>query len=306
MRRYYRNKLSDFKDWIHRYNAKEGLVFPENLGSHISIDETSLSHGELYTVVTNKEARGKKGTIIAILNGTKSENIIPLLKQIPSRLRSKVKEITLDLASNMALIAKKSFPKAVQVIDRFHLQQLATDALQEMRIKHRWRAIDQENQAVEEAKRIKTSHLIQELGNGDTLRQLLARSRYLLYKSEHKWTWQQQERAALLFEYYPDLQKAYKLCQQLSWIFNNTDGKLLAFNRLGKWGNQVEATGFKSFNSIVNTINAHYDRILNYFDHRSTNASAESFNSKIKAFRSQFRGVTDINFFLFRLAKLFA
>lgn len=265
-----------------------------------------MSHGELYTVVTNKEARGKKGTIIAILNGTKSEHIIPVLQQIPSRLRSKVKEITLDLASNMALIAKKSFPNAVQVIDRFHLQQLATEALQEMRIKHRWQAIDQENQAIEEARSNKITYQSQELSNGDTLKQLLARSRYLLYKSEHKWTWQQQQRASLLFEHYPDLQTAYKLSQQLSFIFTNTNDKLVAFNRLARWGNQVEATGFKSFNSIVNTINAHYERILNYFDHRSTNASAESFNSKIKAFRSQFRGVTDINFFLFRLTKLFA
>lgn len=33
---------------------------------------------------------------------------------------------------------------------------------------------------------------------------------------------------------------------------------------------------------------------------------AESFNAKVKAFRSQFRGVTDIPFFLFRLAKLCA
>ncbi|MDP2188422.1 MAG: transposase, partial [Sphingobacteriaceae bacterium] len=37
-----------------------------------------------------------------------------------------------------------------------------------------------------------------------------------------------------------------------------------------------------------------------------TNASAESFNAKIKAFRAQFRGVRDINFFLFRIAKLYA
>ena len=42
------------------------------------------------------------------------------------------------------------------------------------------------------------------------------------------------------------------------------------------------------------------------FDNRSTNASAESFNAKIKAFRAQYRGVSDVNFFLFRLSKLFA
>ncbi|MFH6990727.1 transposase [Flavobacterium collinsii] len=46
--------------------------------------------------------------------------------------------------------------------------------------------------------------------------------------------------------------------------------------------------------------------MLNYFDNRNTNTSAESFNAKIKAFRSQFRGVRDIDFFLFRLSNLFA
>lgn len=49
-----------------------------------------------------------------------------------------------------------------------------------------------------------------------------------------------------------------------------------------------------------------YDTILNYFDNRSTNASAESFNAKVKAFRLQFRGVRDIPFFIFRLATIFA
>ncbi|WP_428231193.1 transposase [Flavobacterium sp.] len=50
----------------------------------------------------------------------------------------------------------------------------------------------------------------------------------------------------------------------------------------------------------------HYQSISNYFDDRSTNALADSFNAKIKAFRSQFRGVRNIDFFLFRLSNLFA
>ncbi|WP_460760962.1 transposase [Niabella terrae] len=49
----------------------------------------------------------------------------------------------------------------------------------------------------------------------------------------------------------------------------------------------------------------HYNDILNYFNKRSTNASAESFNAKIKAFRNQFRGVRDTRFFLFRLSNIF-
>lgn len=282
------------------------MIFPQNVSSHLSIDETCLSHGELYTVVTNKEAHGKKGTIVAILSGTKSENIIPILQKIPQRLRNKVQEITLDLAGNMGLIAKKCFPNAVQVIDRFHVQQLATQALQEIRIKHRWQAIDEENQAIEVARKAKGTHLPELLSNGDTVKQMLARSRYLLYKSEHKWTLEQRERAIVLFERYPDVEKAYRLAQELSWIFNTTIDKIYAFTRLAKWADKVEQAGFKSFNTVSRTINIHHKKILNYFDNKSTNASAESFNAKIKAFRSQFRGVGDINFFLFRLTKLFA
>ncbi|MBL7836784.1 MAG: transposase, partial [Bacteroidetes bacterium] len=69
---------------------------------------------------------------------------------------------------------------------------------------------------------------------------------------------------------------------------------------------KVEQSGFKTFNTISRTINLHYKNIINYFDNRSTNASAEAFNAKIKAFRAHHRGVRDVNLFLFRLAKLYA
>lgn len=56
----------------------------------------------------------------------------------------------------------------------------------------------------------------------------------------------------------------------------------------------------------MNTIRINYQGIINYFENRSTNASAESFNAKIKAFRAQFRGVKNVEFFLFRLTNIFA
>ena len=49
-----------------------------------------------------------------------------------------------------------------------------------------------------------------------------------------------------------------------------------------------------------------YIDILNFFDNRSTNASAEAFNAKIKNFRAQLRGISDIKYFLFRLQKIYA
>ena len=75
---------------------------------------------------------------------------------------------------------------------------------------------------------------------------------------------------------------------------------------LARWYDKVDNSGFVSFNTIAGTIYEHYDEILNYFVSRSTNAFAESFNAKIKAFRAQFRWVKDKDFFLFRLSKLYA
>ena len=270
------------------------------------MDEVALTHGELYTVLTNKAAKGRKGSIVAIVSGTKAENIIWVLSKIPSRIRNKVKEITLDMAGSMNLIAKTSFPFATRVTDRFHVQQLATEALQEIRIKHRWEAIDAENDAIEKSRTAKQPFNPEVLPNGDTLKQLLARSRYLLYKSREKWSGSQKARAELLFRIYPDISTAYQLSQDLSAIFNKTKDKLLSITRLAQWYEKVRQAGFKSFNTISRTIENHYQTILNYFDNRSTNASAESFNAKIKAFRSQFRGVRCIEYFLYRLTRLYA
>ncbi|WP_164071969.1 transposase, partial [Myroides marinus] len=86
----------------------------------------------------------------------------------------------------------------------------------------------------------------------------------------------------------------------------STTVKEVGYTKLARWYNDVQNTGLKQFSSVINTIQINYKTILNYFDNRSTNASAESFNAKIKAFRAQFRGVRNIDFFLYRLAKLYA
>ncbi len=74
------------------------------------MDETALSNGELYTILTNKDAHGKKGSIIAIVKGTKASDVINVLHKTPIERRNMVKEVTVDMAGSMNLIAKKSFP----------------------------------------------------------------------------------------------------------------------------------------------------------------------------------------------------
>lgn len=282
------------------------MLYPENISESLSLDEVALSDGELYTVLTSKKAKGRKGSIVGVIKGTQSERVIEHLLKMDRKYRLKVKEITLDMAGSMRLIAKRCFPFAVQVIDRFHVQKLAIEALQEIRIKHRWQALELENELIIENKTKGSTLILESFENGDTRKQLLARSRYLLYKSRENWSETQRHRAGILFSEYPDLEKAYHLTDKLRKIYNQNITKSVAMTKLAHWFKEVEEIGLKSFNTLSRTVINHYRDILNYFDNRSTNASAESFNAKIKNFRLQLRGVKDRAFFLFRLSKLFA
>lgn len=282
------------------------MIYPENIGTRISIDETSFTNGELYTIITNKAAKGKSKSLIAMIKGVKSSEIIKILAKISLTKREQVEEVTLDMAANMNLIVRQSFPKASKVIDRFHVQKMAFEAVQDIRIKHRWEAIDTENEEITRCRKEKIKYVATLYDNGDSPKQLLARSRYILYKNETKWTEKQKLRSEILFKEYPDIKKAYNLSQKLSFIYQNTFNKDIARTKLAQWIELVRQSEFKAFNTTSNTINNHYTDILNYFDNRSTNAAAESFNAKIKAFRLQLRGIRDVNFFLFRLEKLFS
>ena len=305
LERHYKEHLSNYRKWSQLDHADKWLLFPENIDTHLSIDETSLSNGELYTIVTNKAAKGRKGSLVAIVEGTRSDEIIKVLNRVPDTLLDQVEEVTLDMADSMRKIVRGCFPKAARVIDRFHVQKLAFDAMQEMRIAHRWDAINQETNDKENAKLDSKKYKAPVFENGDTRKQLLARSRYLLFKSPDKWSSKQKLRSRILFEQYPDLKEAFSLTHSLRMIYNKNTVKDVARLSLAKWYNQVTDADFKSFNTISATVYAHYEEILNFFTNRSTNASAESFNAKIKAFRASLRGVSDIKFFLFRVANIY-
>lgn len=75
---------------------------------------------------------------------------------------------------------------------------------------------------------------------------------------------------------------------------------------MAKWYNKVEEAGFHSFKFIAATFYEHHDEILNFYNNRSSNAMTECFNSKIKLFRANLRGVIDKKFFLFRIANIYA
>lgn len=304
-RKAYKQKISNFKDWKQLKHCERYMLFPENIGKKLGIDEVALSKGELYTFLTNKAGKGKKKTIIACISGTKSEDIIKVLQRLPVAKRKQVQEVTLDMANNMESAIRASFTQAKLVTDRFHVVKLVLDAPQSIRTKLRWKERDIENTEIQTAKDEKRAYVPFVLPNGDSPKQILARSRYIIAKKESSWTENQKERAALLFERYPDIKIAYQHTIKLRAIYENKH-RFEAMILLEKWIRETRELGIKEFNTVANTIENHFSNILNFFDHRSTNANAESFNSKIKLFRANQRGVVDTKFFLFRLMNLFA
>lgn len=302
----YKNVLSGYRSWSELNHADNWLVFPDNVGKNMAIDETSLSNGEIYTILTNRDRHGGERCLAAVVKGTRSEDVINALEHIPEAILDTVEEITLDLSDSMRKIVRWCFPKAKRVIDRFHIQKLACDAVQEMRIKLRWDAIQQANDDMENAKLMEEPYVPVRYENGDTKKELLARSRYLLFKSAEKWTESQKKRAEVLFREFPELRQAYSLSHSLRMIFAKNTIKEAARLSMARWYDKVEQAGFHSFNVIAATFYEHYDDILNFYNKRSSNAAAESFNAKIKNFRASLRGIVDEKFFLFRMAKIYA
>lgn len=294
------------------------MLFPNNFGSDMSLDETCLSNGEVYTILTNKAAHGGRGALAAMVRGVASDTVSAILKKVPRELRRGVRTVTTDLSSAMMLTVRTVFPKARLINDRFHVQQLMTEAVDQMRIAFRWEVLAEENEAIKKhrAKR-KAAHtraekdLIGEweperMANGETRPQIMARSRHIILMHRSKWNAQQQARAEILFRMFPKLEKAYNLYLDLVDIFNRNTVPAVARLNLARWYNDVEDFGYEDFNKVIETFENHNETIINYFEERLTNASAESFNAKIKAFRTQFRGVGDVRFFMYRLATLYS
>lgn len=109
----YKEVLSGFRNWDQLEHADEWLLFPDNIDPRIAIDESSLSNGELYTFVTNRDAFTREKSPVAVVAGTKSEDVIGVLKRIDEEKRFTVEEVTLDLSDFMRKIVRSAFQKPI-------------------------------------------------------------------------------------------------------------------------------------------------------------------------------------------------
>lgn len=260
----------------------------------MSIDDKNIG-GEGYTIIANKETK----KIAAMIMSTKHQILESVLHKVPRKIRWNVQSLSRDLAESYNWVGRTCFPNAVQIADKFHMVKLGLEALQDVRVRYRQKALSQEWQ--DEKK------FPQNFSNGDTLRQLLARSRYLLFSFESEWTESQRERAQILFQYFPEIENAYRDILAFRRFYRTEIGSPEKASRsLSAWFKRMKKSEVPELKTFVKTVKDNEETILAYFMQGRTNAFAESLNAKIQRFLISNYGIRDRNFFHFRLSTFLA
>ena len=257
--------------------------------------------------------------------------------QIPQEQREQVEEVTMDFSDSMFAVVTEAFPNAAIVIDCFHIVKRCIEAVEELRLKAKREAQKAQNkekamfkkkleQLVKSRKYYRKKHPKKYKGkkrgrksqrlnkrfrptmlaNGETVIELLTRSKYLLSVSGEKWTDRQKTRAKILFRMFPKIKDAYTLICSLRSVFSNKSiDRGTAKVKLHEWYQKVSVCTLREVKAARDAIKYKEEEVLNYFINRSTNAHAESLNSKLKGFRAQLCGVQDLPFFMFRASIIF-
>ena len=336
LERNYKDHLSGFRSWDQLEHASDWILLPQNMGTRLGIDETSLCD-DLFTILSNKDGHGRQGTVVAMVRGTKCCDVSSQLMRIPEDERLAVTEVTMDFSDSMYAIVSQCFPNATIVIDCFHIIRRCGEAIEELRLKAKRQAQKEQRRLQAEHRkrqaarvkarkayrrkhpkkykgkirgrkpaRLNLRYVPETLSNGDTRVELLTRSRGLLSKSPDKWSDRHKERARLVFDSHPDIREAFSLINSLRAIFRNREiDRDKAREALHEWYGTVAKCTLREIKAARDAIKAKEENVLNYFTNRSTNASAESLNSKLKGFRSLLHGVSDLQFFMYRVSRIF-
>lgn len=237
----------------------------------LGIDEISLKKGyqDYVTLITSRV--DKKTRILAVIKGREKVKIKLCLSCIPNRLKRTVVGVCSDMYSGYVNAAKEVFKGKVPVIvDRFHVAKLYRKSLVSLRKRELARL---RGELTKEAYQLLKPAIA-----------LLRKNKEFLKK---------EERIVLepLFRYSSALKEGYKLCCQLTGIYNSHIGKRKARNKINLWIEKVESSELNCFNTFVATLNKFKNEIVAYFKGRNTSGFVEGFNNKVKVLKRRCYGI---------------
>lgn len=248
----------------------------ERLGT-IGIDEIAMSKGHktFSAIITARQADGTI-LILSVLPDRKKMTVKAFLEQIPARLRPTISHFTTDmwegyLTAINEFIAEHAEVTAAPVIDRFHVAQQYRKDFDDLR--------------KQELKRLKNELPKQ------TYEQDCKGTLWLLRKNHADLTKAEQQQLRRLFFHSTLLQHAYTFREELTAIFNYDLSLAQAETRLLAWIRKVEAAKLDTFDGFIQTLNNHWQPILNYFVQRVTSGFVEGLNNKIKTIKRRCYGI---------------
>lgn len=308
----YRNGLSDYRTdidqgkWnnkkVENINLETGEILnpktvyiakEENVGCNMCLDDKEINH-KSYSIMSNQDT----GKIAFVMDSVKTNELQKGITFLGESIK-RIKNISCDMAPSYLNFCKTILPKALIIIDKFHVMKYTYDAVQSVRLDLRKEIFEQ----MPKGKRQKKDEgLLSEL-------ELLKKARIPLSRSTSLWNEHQIEIMTALFDTYPKLEQAYQLAQDFKKWYdksNKTKSKLKIEKELFLWYDKVEKSQIKAFEPCVKMIEKHQENIINYFHETQTNAKAERLNGKIERFLSNNYGVRDLDFSMYRINGYFS
>ncbi len=249
-----------------RSAALEGLRW-------IGVDEVSRNGGRVYfTIVTNLES----GRVVWIGDGKGRKGLLPFLRALRAKGRRKIRGVVSDLGYQ-SIIASR-LPRAVHVLDRFHIVQWANEALNQIR------------------RRLFSGAPRDELGRSLKVKKWLLLSARENLEHKHKLLLNE------LLEQNLPLYTAYLLKEQLRGILRypwKYFGVLR--ERLQEWILGVFDAGLPELKRVAHRLANHLDAVIAGHEHPVPLGLCEAINGKIRVLRFQARGYRDPEYFKLKI-----
>ena len=264
-------KLKEFK-------FKTDLSF---LPTHMSWDEYGFKKGNMSFIAQDFDSR----KIVAILDGRTQVTIRNHFLRYSRQVRSLVKVITMDMFSPYYDIARKLFPNAKIVLDRFHIVQHLSRAMNRLRIQ----IMNQFNRKSHEYKAMKRYwKLIQQ----DSRK--LSDKRF--YRPTFRSHLTNKEILEKILPYSKELRQHHELYQLLLFHFQEKQADHF-FDLIEETISSVNPI----FRTVFKTFLRDYEKIINALELPYSNAKLEATNNLIKVIKRNAFGFRNFDNFKTRI-----
>lgn len=250
---------------------------PDQMG----IDEVALRKGHQHyvSILTLRLGAGEV-RVLAVLEDRKKETVKAFLERIPWEVRTDIKSVCTDMYKGFTEAVREVMGEAVIVIDRFHVAKLYGKCADELR--------------KSEMRRLKKEMSQQEY---EQMKGVM----WIFRKKEDELEEEEKGKLEKLFSYSPELEKAYRLREQMRAIYEKKLSKGKAKKQIREWEKEVGKSGLKCFDKFLNTLEEWREEITNYFIKRRSSGFVEGFNNKVKVMKRRCYGVSNAVHFFKRL-----